>query len=230
MNIHHLCQLFIYCGIVRDNTMDYEIFKDIEGYEGRYSISTFGRVYSHLTSKYLKPKIDNKGYLSVHLRGSKESHPTLHRLVAYHFIKNELGKETVNHIDGNKKNNHVTNLEWSSHSEQINHALSMNLIKPRGNHIYSDEFKFKVKEYYLTNKCSLYELASLFNISQRSAKRFIEYEGKSYLKIKDLDVQKILNLRNNGMTLKSIAELFNCGISQIHRITKGLSRNVKYER
>lgn len=177
----------------------------------------------------MKLKLNKTGYLVVHLRNrDEEKHPSVHRLVAEHFIDNPENKPTVNHIDGNKQNNSVNNLEWSTHEEQINHALKQGLIIPRGNHIYSPDFKLKVKSYFLENNCSISELARVFNISERSAKRFIEFGGVKGLKLTNEDVGNIIKLREQNKTLKEIAEMFNCGISQVHRITKGMSRNVKY--
>lgn len=206
-----------------------EYWKPINGYNGRYLISSFGNVYSTVSNKILKQKINSSGYAVVHLRGEIESHPSVHRLVSLHFIKNEEQKQTVNHIDGLKLNNKISNLEWSTHSEQVRHAVDNNLIKPRGEHKYSPEFKLSVKNYYETNNCSIKELAKIFKISERSAGRFISFNQRP-VKIKDSDIAVILQLRENGETLKNIAQKFDCGISQIHRIVKGLSRNVKYER
>lgn len=206
-----------------------EYWKPINGYSDRYLISSFGNVYSIVSNKMLKQKINSSGYATVHLRGTVESHQSVHRLVALHFIKNEEQKQTVNHIDGVKLNNSVSNLEWSTHSEQIRHALDNNLIEPRGEYKYSPDFKLMVKDYYLKNECSIRELSEVFKISKRSASRFIAFNERP-VKIKDCDITTILQLRESGETLKSISEKFGCGISQIHRIVKGLSRNVKYER
>lgn len=204
-------------------------FKDIKGFEGRYAINKNGEVYSYFLNRLMKLKTSKTGYLVVHLRKQEEEkHPSVHRLVAEHFIDNPDNKPTVNHIDGNKKNNGVENLEWSTHKEQSKHALDQGLIIPRGNHIYSPEFKIKVKSYFLENNCSVTELARIFNISERSAKRFTEFEGVKGLKLTNEDVGNIIKLRKQNKTLKEIAEIFNCGISQVHRITKGMSRNVEY--
>lgn len=206
-----------------------KIYKDITGFEGRYSISNEGEVYSYFLNRNMKLKVSKTGYLVVHLRKlDEEKHISVHRLVAEHFIENCDNKLTVNHKDGNKQNNCVSNLEWSTHAEQMDHAISTGLVVARGNHIYSPEFKLQVKEYYIKNKCSISKLAENFNISERSAKRFTEFESRTNLKLTDQQVSEIIQLRNNNKTLKEIAELFNCGISQIHRITKGISRNVKY--
>ena len=101
-----------------------EIWKDISGYEGLYQISNLGRVKSFPRNGTIKSeRILNlfhtkDGYLFVCLRNKGRSYPKIHRLVAEAFLDNPYNKETVNHIDGNKENNNVNNLEWATRSEQ----------------------------------------------------------------------------------------------------------------
>lgn len=117
-----------------------EFWKDIPGYEGLYKVSNHGRVMSvkfgpktnsvrlHETSKVLKPSITNVGYLKVQLY--KDSHSKIfyiHRLVASVFIPNPENKSQVNHIDCNKQNNRVDNLEWVTPSENQKHAIKNGL-------------------------------------------------------------------------------------------------------
>lgn len=98
-----------------------EVWKDIAGYEGLYQVSNLGRVKRDGRIKTLS--VDRGGYLYVWLsKHSKMKCLKVHRLVADAFIENPNGKRTVNHIDGNKKNNQVDNLEWATHSENIIHA------------------------------------------------------------------------------------------------------------
>lgn len=76
----------------------------------------------------LKPKVDRYGYEVVTLSNNcKRKSYLVHRLVAMAFIDNPLKKETVNHIDGNKLNNNVENLEWATRKEQIVHAMKEGL-------------------------------------------------------------------------------------------------------
>nr|DAQ29436.1 MAG TPA: homing endonuclease [Caudoviricetes sp.] len=109
-----------------------EIWKDIEGYEGLYQVSNLGRVKSFDSidklgrirkGRVLKGIKDVKGYLLVNLyKNSIVYTKRLHRLVAETFIPNLENKPQVNHIDENKANNIVSNLEWMTAKENINHG------------------------------------------------------------------------------------------------------------
>jgi|LGOV01.1.fsa_nt_gb hypothetical protein len=105
-----------------------EIWKDIKDYEGLYQVSNMGRIsnFKHI----MKLSIDTGGYPKVKLC-NKTKHIThiVHRLVAITFIPNQLNKSQVNHIDGNKLNNRITNLEWVTQSENMLHAYKNNLNK-----------------------------------------------------------------------------------------------------
>ena len=98
-----------------------EEWKDIKGYEGLYQISSLGRVMSFKTSnpKLLKPTKHHSGYL--HIKLSKK-YFSIHRLVALHFLDNPNNYEDVNHIDEDKTNNIVSNLEWCSTKYNVNYG------------------------------------------------------------------------------------------------------------
>lgn len=93
--------------------MSLERYLPIKGYP-RYAVSTWGNVMALDGEYQLCPEETKKGYLRVDLYDSDgiRKHFKVHRLVAEAFIPNPDGKPQVNHIDGNKKNNSVTNLEW----------------------------------------------------------------------------------------------------------------------
>lgn len=103
-----------------------EIWANIHNYED-YQISNLGRVrsYKNGKEKLIKGWIQNTGYLTVSLNNKKYS---VHRLVAETFIHKLKGKNYVNHIDGNKLNNNVNNLEWCTLQENIQHAFATGLM------------------------------------------------------------------------------------------------------
>lgn len=111
-----------------------EKWKDIIGYEGFYQVSNKGRVKRTAEKfpykeHYLKAISNRYGYLYVCLCiKNKHKVKTIHRLVAQAFIPNDENKPCVNHIDGNKTNNNVGNLEWCTHSENTTHAYKAKLI------------------------------------------------------------------------------------------------------
>ena len=105
-----------------------EHWKDIQGYEGLYSVSDTGLVKTHIYNKILKPVIQ-LGYESVVLYRNKKSKAfKVHRLVAMAFLDNPNNYEQVNHIDGNKRNNNVSNLEWCTAKQNTHHAINNGLF------------------------------------------------------------------------------------------------------
>lgn len=118
-----------------------------------YQITDCGKVYSVKSKKYLKPfgtgKVGKK-YLCVQIKGKTIP---LHRLVAEAFIANPQKKPFVNHIDGNRLNNNVSNLEWCTHKENMQHAQSMGLNiqhkgEKHGGHKLSDNQVKDIRNYY----------------------------------------------------------------------------------
>jgi len=110
---------------------------DIVGFEGYYQISSFGRLKSFKTSQngiILQNNNSRDDYLRVVLQGIGKSRKTayIHRLVAEHFIENPSGFNVVNHIDSNKQNNVIDNLEWCTQKHNINHSIQRNPNQLRG--------------------------------------------------------------------------------------------------
>ena len=116
-----------------------EVWKDIKDYEGLYQVSNFGNVRSFKnlngrglvnTPHNLKPQYGRHNYYAVHLTKDKlYKNALIHRLVAETFIPNSDKLPQVNHIDGNKYNNHVNNLEWCTCKYNIRHAHDLGLHK-----------------------------------------------------------------------------------------------------
>lgn len=122
-----------------------EEWKDIKGFEGVYQISNLGRIKSFKKYKdgyILSNKNSKGGYFSIVLKDcKKEKHTRVHRLVAETFIPNPNNFPVVNHIDGNKQNNRVDNLEWCTIKHNVNHAIKRNKHMLKGMKRYNQYTK-----------------------------------------------------------------------------------------
>lgn len=98
-----------------------------------FEISSKGRFRNVVTGNILKQRIGNTGYYQVSIRpGGRNCKPyclKIHKLLAEAFIDNPDNKPHINHIDGNKTNNDLKNLEWVTHKENMQHARDMKLMK-----------------------------------------------------------------------------------------------------
>lgn len=122
-----------------------EVWRAVVGYEGIYSVSNLGRVYSRprkildntsiyrkIKGRILKQSFDKDGYVIVSLSLNSNSLPKkVHRLVANSFVSNPFNKEEVNHKDLDKQNNYKDNLEWVTKLENITHAYKNNAHNTR---------------------------------------------------------------------------------------------------
>lgn len=113
-----------------------EIWKDVVGFEGRYMVSNLGNVkscryFGHEGEHLMKLSKHHSGYLVVTLgKRPERKQPTVHSLVAKAFIPNPHNLPAINHIDGDKANNNVTNLEWVTYKENTAHAINAGLFDP----------------------------------------------------------------------------------------------------
>lgn len=165
-----------------------EQWKKIEKFNCEYEISSYGRIRSvenvivrgngwkyTRKSKILKPSASG-GYLRGAVCVNKKMIPyRVHRLVALAFIPNNENKPEVNHIDGNKLNNHVENLEWSTRQENIEHCILNKLQKPfKGEEIGNSKlFEFQVIEIrnkFIPRVYSRAKLAKEYNVSEATIK------------------------------------------------------------
>ena len=133
-----------------------EIWKDIEGYEGLYQVSNFGRVKSlekidfsghKRKCKILKLALNRYGYVYLILskNGNKKAY-TVHRLVAETFIPNPNKLPFVNHKDENKSNNRVDNLEWCTHEYNINYGTCRERMSKKVKCITTNEIFISITE------------------------------------------------------------------------------------
>ena len=99
-----------------------ETFVEIEGFEN-YEVSNLGKVRNIKSGRVLKTSLNNNGYLRLFLcKNNKRKHLYLHRIIATAFIDNPDVKPCVNHIDENKLNNDLSNLEWCTVRENLIHG------------------------------------------------------------------------------------------------------------
>lgn len=105
--------------------------KPVRGFEGRYSVTNKGEIFSHVSGRFLRLKPHDAGYYAISLTDGNGGvfDKLVHRIVCEAFNgPAPYGKEFVNHIDGNKRNNDACNLEWCSREENMRHAISTGLM------------------------------------------------------------------------------------------------------
>ena len=188
-----------------------EIWKPIKGYEGLYEISNFGNVRS-LDRVIIckdgrrfpfkgKPKtvyMNRNGYLQVNLhKGNKLRHKEIHRLIAESFIENENNLPVVNHIDENRSNNDISNLEWCTEEHNYNYSKHklVGLIKKHktntGEHHISKSKNGKRKyrvcfrvfgEMYSSSFCSLDEAIDYRDKKMEEIERMYEIKENGFIR------------------------------------------------
>lgn len=139
-----------------------------------YHICEEGWIISKTTGHPLAVHADKKGYCRVTLKhGDGGKTHLVHRLVAKKFVPNPNNYPQVNHLDGNKSNNHYQNLEWCTCQQNNDHAIAIGLVKrgkDRPNSKLSDEQVVKLRE-LREQGLTYYELGEIFNITYQSAHR-----------------------------------------------------------
>jgi hypothetical protein len=163
-----------------------ESWADIEGYKGLYQVSDHGRVRSFHVSKIRKagdppvilmPSMNQYGYLRIELfKDSLSRKFVVHRLVAAAFLpERTTDKDEVNHIDGNKSNNRLTNLEWVSRSENQIHA-SRTTRKSANREVYTLVSSEGVSHSFSNQR----EFAEGFGLNQGNLARVISGKAKHH--------------------------------------------------
>ena len=176
----------------------------IKGYPN-YMISNFGRVWSRkkevvfkngakrtFKEQYLSICYTKTGYCIVRLsnNGVKKT-KYVHRLVAEHFIENNLNKPEVNHIDGNKNNNKSQNLEWCTSKENKIHGWKNRLYKSHnnmkgekhGNHKLKEKDVLEIRRLYDNREKTLKELSLLFNTPNSTIQKIVYRKTWKHLEV-----------------------------------------------
>ena len=164
------------------SSVAYEEWKNIKGYEGLYQVSNLGNVKSvdriikrstsemKLKSKNMSQYIGNSGYpmISLCTNGQCKRH-LVHRIVATAFLPNPLNKAYVNHIDGNKQNSNLENLEWSTPTENSIHAHNHGLANVgKGEKHRSAKLTVDKVKYIRESSKTIKELSLMFNVSKQA--------------------------------------------------------------
>lgn len=148
-----------------------EDWKPILGYENRYWINKYGKIFSVLNILYLKPYILNGGYVAVQLRQNGfRKHKLLHRLVleTYKGLPENLNLDCC-HLDGNKLNNHIDNLIWATRKENESHKLIHGTRvkgESHGGHKLTKEQVSEIRELYVSKKYTQQEIAKMYSVHQ----------------------------------------------------------------
>lgn len=162
-----------------------EIWKDIEDYEGLYQISNLGRVKSlerkikrrndriqTVKERILKLNLDKEGYHTVKLhKEGKGKNFKVHRLVALAFISNPDNKLEVNHIDGIKTDNKVTNLEWNTRNENMQHAVDNGLHDQKGSKSNTAKLTEEQVLEIMDSNSTCRVLAKIYNVNSSTINR-----------------------------------------------------------
>lgn len=174
-----------------------EIWKPIKGYEDLYEVSNMGsvkvlpRVQSHWAggtmthkSKILKLTKCKTGYLMIYLsKNKKRNYHAVHRLVAINFLENNKNLPEVNHKDGVKTNNIVSNLEWCDRKYNNRHAIETGLLvhvkgEQHGNSVLTNEDVLKIREIYSTGTLSQEKIGVMFGVGDTAICKIIS--GKAW--------------------------------------------------
>lgn len=153
------------------------MFKElkIDGLNKKYLIDEYGNIFDVKENKFRKPSINKGGYLKVsfYIHG-KYKRKFVHRLVLETFNPVEnMDKLQVNHIDGNKQNNYIKNLEWCTLKENMQHAWKNGLCKnssPCGNKAHhkklNEEIVHNIKKDYFVDEMKIVDILKKYNISR----------------------------------------------------------------
>ncbi len=216
--------------LTQEEIIDGEIWKEIKE-SPNYLISNKGRVFSLYFHRLRKPTIDKSGYYSVGIREKGKTYQKrINRLVAENFIPNPENKPIVNHIDSNRTNNNVENLEWCTYRENNLHSAKYGYGQHK-NQKLNEEQRKQIKDLYYSNQYSKKELANKFNVHESTISRILRSSKKesiNQIRNKGLSVETIKEIRrlfeSGNYTQKELAEIYNVSRSCITKHTSGIKK------
>lgn len=157
-----------------------EIWKDIKGYEGLYQISNLGRIKSSdrelcnsrgvyvRQGRVLKNGKNQYGYFQVSLyKDGKRVNKQVHKLIAIAFIPNTNNYKIINHIDGNRQNNNINNLEWCTQKHNVKEAYRLGLVHKK----YKPVNQYDLKNNFIKTWESIVEVNKVLKIDKSSIVR-----------------------------------------------------------
>lgn len=163
----------------------HEIFLPVRGFESLYEVSNFGNVLSKRSGKLLVPSKGKYGHCVIQLcEKGKKTRALVHRLVAFAFIGDGKKGEEVNHIDYNPTNNHVSNLEWVTHRQNMLHSKDR-LPKMKGilhGQVKLTEADIKaIRQRYAEGGISFVKLGALYGICGQQCHRIVRGQRWSHI-------------------------------------------------
>ena len=167
------------------------IWKDVEGFEGLYKVSSEGVLFSiprNGTKGGIRKSFKtNRGYEMYKLsKNNKMYNRYAHRLFAQHFIANPENKPYINHIDGNPLNNTLDNLEWVTQSENVLHAIETGLVHALGeNHPHvklTDKEVLEIRDLYRHRIYNQRELGEIYGVFQTNISSIVRNQTRKAVK------------------------------------------------
>lgn len=197
----------------------------LNGYEELYQISNYGNIksldrivkdsnrerYQRIKGHYMKPTDNGNGYKLISLlKNYKRKNHYIHRLVAQHFIDNPNNYREVNHIDCDKSNNKINNLEWCNSSQNKKHYLNTELGKEKGKKASKTRFRNLVKDkekqiiyMYVKEQKTFKEIKQIVKLCNETIKKVLILNNIPIRdNIKIFDKYKILRLNEKGHILE----------------------------
>jgi len=224
-----------------------EVWKDIKSYEGMYQVSDLGRVRSldrfnslgrKISGKILSPS-SYKGYKGVNLcKNSIVKYIRLHTLVANAFLKECNYDKEVNHIDFDRSNNKLSNLEYVTHRENMEHSAKNGRM---GNAYKMDEEQIFRILIYANNGIGLKTISNSEGLDVRLVSRIVNRQINLPIPLQDFEINNIESikkpkekldfkmkyLRMVGFSLKDIAYLFDMDFTNVSKRTKKYKNEIE---